>query len=234
MADEHASIAVSTLVARSQRSHGVSAALADRHRASNVPAARIQASRRDLSATYDFDMSLPSLESPGRIVLSATELLLNLHRTMLQAYFRPPALALATCPPFRRIAASGLALLAFAAMTSQVRPKFHHPTGLKTIDPVDNLVSPLGMAQARGHLRPDDSIEIAAGPLRGVAAGRPGGDPDDLLHPAQAFEHPSHVVNDPDLTINEKRAILASWASDACAPPTSASCRRCWRAERSC
>jgi hypothetical protein len=40
---------------------------------------------------------------------------------------------------------------------------------------------------------------------------------DDLLHPAQAFEHPRDVVNDPDLTVNEKRAILASWASDACA-----------------
>jgi hypothetical protein len=38
-----------------------------------------------------------------------------------------------------------------------------------------------------------------------------------LLHPAQAFSHPSDVVNDPDLTLNEKRAILASWASDACA-----------------
>jgi hypothetical protein len=44
-----------------------------------------------------------------------------------------------------------------------------------------------------------------------------GWDPNDLLHPAQAFEHPSHVVNDPDLTLNEKRTILASWASDACA-----------------
>ena len=42
-------------------------------------------------------------------------------------------------------------------------------------------------------------------------------DLDSLLHPAQAFEHPSEVVNDPDLTLNEKRAILASWASDACA-----------------
>src|ERR1700740_452278 len=42
-------------------------------------------------------------------------------------------------------------------------------------------------------------------------------DIDDLLHPAQAFEHPRHVVSDPDLTLNEKRAILASWASDACA-----------------
>ena len=45
-----------------------------------------------------------------------------------------------------------------------------------------------------------------------------GWDPNDLLHPAEAFEHPSHVVDDPDLTLNEKRAILASWASDACAP----------------
>lgn len=42
-------------------------------------------------------------------------------------------------------------------------------------------------------------------------------DLDQLLHPAQAFGHPTEVVNDPDLTLNEKRAILASWASDACA-----------------
>jgi hypothetical protein len=42
-------------------------------------------------------------------------------------------------------------------------------------------------------------------------------DLDSLLHPALAFKHPRHVVSDPDLTLNEKRAILASWASDACA-----------------
>ena len=42
-------------------------------------------------------------------------------------------------------------------------------------------------------------------------------DLDSLLHPAQAFCHPSEVVHDPDLTLNEKRAVLASWASDACA-----------------
>ena len=42
-------------------------------------------------------------------------------------------------------------------------------------------------------------------------------DLDSLLHPAQAFGHPLEVVDDPDLTLNEKRAILASWASDACA-----------------
>jgi hypothetical protein len=42
-------------------------------------------------------------------------------------------------------------------------------------------------------------------------------DLDSLLHPAQAFDHPMDVVRDADLTLNEKRAILASWASDACA-----------------
>jgi hypothetical protein len=42
-------------------------------------------------------------------------------------------------------------------------------------------------------------------------------DLDTLLHPANAFTRPADVVNDPDLTLSEKRAILASWASDACA-----------------
>jgi hypothetical protein len=42
-------------------------------------------------------------------------------------------------------------------------------------------------------------------------------DLDTLLHPARAFAHPMDVVRDPDFTLNEKRAILASWASDACA-----------------
>jgi hypothetical protein len=42
-------------------------------------------------------------------------------------------------------------------------------------------------------------------------------DLDSWLHPANAFIHPSEVVNDPDLTLNEKRAILAAWASDSCA-----------------
>lgn len=40
---------------------------------------------------------------------------------------------------------------------------------------------------------------------------------DDLMRPGEAFSHPHEVACDPDLTINEKRAILASWASDACA-----------------
>jgi hypothetical protein len=42
-------------------------------------------------------------------------------------------------------------------------------------------------------------------------------DLDDLLRPADAFSDPQEVVCDPDLTVNEKRAILASWASGACA-----------------
>jgi hypothetical protein len=40
---------------------------------------------------------------------------------------------------------------------------------------------------------------------------------DYLLHPAGAFRTPMDVVKDPDMTTQEKRAILASWASDACA-----------------
>jgi hypothetical protein len=40
---------------------------------------------------------------------------------------------------------------------------------------------------------------------------------DALLHPARAFRHPMDVVRDNDLTLYEKRAILSSWASDACA-----------------
>jgi len=58
---------------------------------------------------------------------------------------------------------------------------------------------------------------------------RAGNDPldlDALLHPALAFTHPLEVVRDPDLTLNEKRAILASWASDACAVEASPALRR--------
>jgi hypothetical protein len=42
-------------------------------------------------------------------------------------------------------------------------------------------------------------------------------DIDTLLHPARAYKHPTDVVADDDLTLYEKRAILSSWASDACA-----------------
>lgn len=46
---------------------------------------------------------------------------------------------------------------------------------------------------------------------------------DYLLHPAGAFQTPMAVVNDPDLTAHEKRAILASWASDTWASDSWAS-----------
>ena len=36
-----------------------------------------------------------------------------------------------------------------------------------------------------------------------------------ILHPGTAYAHPRDVVADPALSIGEKRAILASWASDA-------------------
>jgi|SRR4051812_4812010 len=38
-----------------------------------------------------------------------------------------------------------------------------------------------------------------------------------LLHPGTVFDHPRDVLADPALSISEKRAILASWASDASA-----------------
>jgi hypothetical protein len=41
-------------------------------------------------------------------------------------------------------------------------------------------------------------------------------DIDALLHPSGAFRHPMDVVRDTDMTIAEKRSVLASWASDAC------------------
>lgn len=36
-----------------------------------------------------------------------------------------------------------------------------------------------------------------------------------LFHPGTLFDHPRDVVSHPSLTLAEKRAILASWASDA-------------------
>jgi hypothetical protein len=38
-----------------------------------------------------------------------------------------------------------------------------------------------------------------------------------LLHPDKFFNHPRDVVKSTELSLGEKRAILASWASDATA-----------------
>lgn len=51
-------------------------------------------------------------------------------------------------------------------------------------------------------------------------------DLDRFLHPGGAFRTPMEVVNDPDMTLQEKRAILASWASDACAVEASPDLRQ--------
>ena len=40
---------------------------------------------------------------------------------------------------------------------------------------------------------------------------------DQLLHPARFYARPADVVADALLTVQERRAILSSWASDACA-----------------
>jgi hypothetical protein len=51
-------------------------------------------------------------------------------------------------------------------------------------------------------------------------------DLDGLIHPSQVFDHPGDVLSDPDLSLNEKRAILASWAFDTCAIEASPELRR--------
>jgi hypothetical protein len=40
---------------------------------------------------------------------------------------------------------------------------------------------------------------------------------DKLLRPAVGFTHPNEVLKDPLLDLDDKRAILSSWASDASA-----------------
>jgi hypothetical protein len=42
-------------------------------------------------------------------------------------------------------------------------------------------------------------------------------DLNEILHPGSVYDHPHDVVADPTRSIGEKRAILASWASDAAA-----------------
>ena len=53
--------------------------------------------------------------------------------------------------------------------------------------------------------------EVAA-PVRGLREAR-----ERLLRPAVGFRHPIDVLKDPWLDAADKRAILSSWASDACA-----------------
>jgi hypothetical protein len=55
------------------------------------------------------------------------------------------------------------------------------------------------------------TLDIPA-PVKGLREAR-----ERLLRPAVGFSHPLEVLKDPDLGIADKRAILSSWASDACA-----------------
>ena len=50
-------------------------------------------------------------------------------------------------------------------------------------------------------------------------------EPEALARPAEAFGHPRDVVRNRRLSLPEKRAILASWASDACAIETAPALR---------
>jgi hypothetical protein len=49
---------------------------------------------------------------------------------------------------------------------------------------------------------------------------------DQLLHPAQFYARPADAAADELLTIGERRAILSSWASDACAVDSQPALRR--------
>ena len=135
MADEHASIAASALVARSQRSDGVSAALADRQRTSKTQAGGIQASRRARSDTYDFDTSSTFtrnkgdrlwLPSPCPQEIASFGLTLGLDDRAFRSVPRL-TLALHATPAFRRGEA-----------------QFHHPISRKTIELLWITLFPLG------------------------------------------------------------------------------------------
>jgi len=49
---------------------------------------------------------------------------------------------------------------------------------------------------------------------------------DRLLSPARHFRHPDDVLRDASLDLDEKRAVLSSWASDACAVESMPALRR--------
>jgi hypothetical protein len=46
-----------------------------------------------------------------------------------------------------------------------------------------------------------------------------------ILHPGSVYDHPRDVLADEELTLAEKRSILASWASDAAAVTACAALR---------
>ena len=70
-------------------------------------------------------------------------------------------------------------------------------------------------AESRGGRAPDDQCEMRERSMKKQYDDHElTRDYDGLVHPSQVFGHPSDVANDPDLSLNEKRAILAAF--DAC------------------
>ena len=49
---------------------------------------------------------------------------------------------------------------------------------------------------------------------------------DQVLHPRLFYDRPADVVADTELTLDERRAILSSWASDACAVESAPALRK--------
>jgi len=59
-----------------------------------------------------------------------------------------------------------------------------------------------------------------------ISPNRDDPDLDPLLRPARHFKSPGQVLTDRRLSIVQKRAILSSWASDACAVESCPALRR--------
>jgi hypothetical protein len=71
-------------------------------------------------------------------------------------------------------------------------------------------------ARHRPRGTPHSSLEMEAA-MRPTTAYDNVFDLNAVLHPGTVYAHPRDVVSDPALSLAEKRAILASWASDASA-----------------
>jgi hypothetical protein len=52
------------------------------------------------------------------------------------------------------------------------------------------------------------------------------GDLELSSHPSRRYARPADVLADSDLSVDERRAVLASWASDACAVDSTPALRR--------
>ena len=74
-------------------------------------------------------------------------------------------------------------------------------------------------------------MEFATNPTRNQSTGAnasPGFAPwEALVEPDRIFAHPQDVLTAPDLTREEKRAVLASWASDVWAVELAPGLRHC-------